>query len=328
MNMIDHHPKHVHYKESIVPSIKTLATVATIGLITTANANAASFVADCTGCSMAQIQSLAPECSGSLAGGRYISDFDAGNLYYVCYTIDGVKINTATNASRETQTTIRYHWHQPNPTVENMFRSYYDVYQNNGHVKAEAAMVRVYNDLRPKIGLGDNGYMNAYDTVAATANNDIVLNWLGSVNFTAEKVSNLPGTLPLSPALSAAIVNMLNSIKTNIVSFDFKVKVEVVFSDGSSRDYTIDDTGNWSTVPNSARDAHGNPIPENYNGIANGGRQTYSFGGDGPSYDRTNFITTLTLYGVPVTNGGGGGGNVIGCVTASGETVCTTYKLN
>jgi len=281
---------------------------------------------DCTGCTAAQIQALVPSCE---QGERYITDFAAGRLYEGCYDISGlspraVPING--NGLRPlTQGTKIYHWIQPPAYLQNSFQAYLDVYNLNGHVRAASAAVHVQVDIQPKINLGaDDGYMNAYDAVSATANNDVVLNWLESTLLTTQRVSAFPGSAPFSPAYAAALTTLLNSIKSSLLSVDFKVLITVVFHDGSTRQYTVDQYGDWATVPKSARDAHGNPIPEKYDDVADGGNQTYGFGG-GPGYDQTNFVHTITLFGVPIQ---GDSGTTYGCVWngSSNTLTCTRSK--
>jgi hypothetical protein len=289
-----------------------------------AAANAGIIADDCTGCSIAQIQGMMPECNPGRASARYVSDFAAGRLYLGCYTIDGVKIN-ATNVNKPmTQGQIRYHWYQPDASFQNTFDAYNNVYQNNGHVPRVGSKAYLHVSLTPKINLGaDNGYLNAYDTVRASSNNDQVLNWLDSTKFTTENLSSVPGSYPMSPAFTADLVNLMNAISTAIISFNWKITVTIVFDDGSTRDYALGSDGLWKTVANSAKDGHGNPIPEKYDSIANNGSETYSFSGGGPTYDQGNFVNLITLYGVPVTNGSSSG-TVYGCVQVGSDHVTCT----
>lgn len=310
-----------HYRSSIALAIAAglFAAAAQAGITVQAK--------DCTGCTIAQIEALVPSCE---QGERFITDFAAGRLYEGCYDIAGVSprsIPINGDAPRPmAQGTKVYHWIQPTAAYQNTFQAYLDVYNLNGHMRAASAAVRVQVDIRPKINLGaDDGYMNAFDAVSATANNDVVVNWLNSTLITTQRVSALPGSAPFSPAYTAAITSLINSIKTAIVSVDFKVLITVVFHDGSTRQYTVDQYGDWTTVPKSARDAHGNPIPEKYDDVAGGGRQTYGFGGGGPDYDQRNFASTIRLWGIPVQ---GDSGATWGCVWSgsSNTLTCTRSK--
>jgi hypothetical protein len=276
---------------------------------------------DCTGCNAAQLEALVPNCE---QGSRLITDFDAGRLYQGCYDIKGVQRRVVTHTGPVTLTNKIYHWTQPPAYMQNTFQTYLDVYNLNGHVRAESATAYVHLDLKPKIPLGDDGYMNAYDAVYAGANNDAVLNWLNTTTFTLSNTSAAPGHQPFSPELAAAVNQLLNSIKTAVVSFDYKLEAVVVFHDGSMRTYKVDASGDWSEVPGSARDGHGNPIPETRNDVAGGGRKTYGFGGGGPDYDERNFVHTITLWQIPVE---GNSGSTLACVdVGDGQPVCTKVR--
>ena len=293
-------------------------------------ANAGIIAEDCTGCSIAQIQSMIPECNPGRASALYVSDFAAGRLYLGCYTIDGVKINAVGNAPMD-QVRIKYHWYQPDASIQNTFDAYNSVYQNNGHVPRAQSHAYLHVDLQPKIPSGDDGYLNAYETVVATSNNDRVLQWLDMTKFTMTNTSlESSDRMPQFPALQAEVVALMNAIQTAVISFKFDVRVTVVFHDGSTREYKVDPSGQWTTVPGTARDAHGNPVPESYADIARNGQQEYSFTGDGPHYDQSNFVNSITLYGVPITNGSGGGssgGSIIGCVKTGDDGSTTCYKI-
>lgn len=302
-------------------SHSSVALAVAAGLFSVA-AQAGIHAVDCTGCTAAQVEALVPRCE---QGVRYITDFAAARLYKGCYTLTGVEPRVVIHGGPTTLATKKYRWMQPSAATQNSFQTYLDVYNNNGHVRAQAARVYVRDDLTPKINLGgDDGYMNAYDAVRATANNDAVRNWLNSTILTSQRVAALPGKYPFSPALTTAIVTLLNSLDSSIISVDFNVKIEVVFHDGSTREYTVDKYGEWAAVPDSARDAHGNPIPETYDDVANnGGSQTYGFGGSGPDYDQGNFVHTITLFGIPIY---GDTGATYGCSWNGSNNTLTCTK--
>lgn len=281
----------------------SIAIAIAVGLLVAASAQAQVVAQDCTDCTTAQIEAMAPPCGQGYA---YISDFGAPNLYKLCYTLD---VNDGYQPPRREK---EYQWAQPEATYENTFQAYLAVYNNNGHVKAIGAKSYLRLTLRPKVNVGgDDGYMNAYDTVRSSANNQVVLNWLDSTTFsTGNTEAYVAGVV--TPALTSATVALLNAIKTAVISFNIKISVTLVFNDGSQRTYTVGSSGAWETVPNTAMDAHFNRIPESASTVANnGGSETYGFGGY-PTYDQTNLSTLISLYGIPVTYGG-----------TSGEIICT-----
>lgn len=264
-----------------------------VGALVASAAQAQLAVQDCTGCSTAQIEAKAVNCG---QGYTYISDFASQNLYKVCFTWD------VNDEYRPPKREKDYDWAQPESSYLKTFQAYEGVWLNNGHHMAIDAAVYVHTDIKPPASFGDNGYINAYDTVRAPANNDAVIKWLDSTNFTMENVSGALLPSPTSPSLESVLVNWMNSIKTSLVSFQMTINITVVFNDGSMRTYTITPSGQWATVPNTAKDSHGNPIPESSNAVAgNGSSVSYVFGGTGANYDQNNLSTLIDLYNIPVT---------------------------
>ena len=270
-----------------------VALAVAVGLAFSASANAglAIHATDCTGCTADQIQALMPNCE---QGVRYVSDFANGNLYEGCYDLTGVQRRVVTGGGVKTAAVAsrHYNWYQPDAGLYNTFQAYQDVYNNNGHVKAAEATATVRPDLKPSLSLGDDGYLNAYDTIRAPVDNTQVINWLGAKTWTKDEVSGLP----ISPALASALATLFNDVKVGVLNVDFKIEITVVFHDGSKRTYTTDSTKKWKEVPGTATDAHGNPIPENYDDLAGTGTRTYAINGS-PGYDRTNLQTLTNLYG-------------------------------
>lgn len=277
-----------------------IAVAIAVGLVFSTAAIAGSgltiHATDCTGCTADQIQALMPNCE---QGVRYVSDFANGNLYEGCYDLNGVErrvapgggVKTAAVASR------RYNWYQPEASLQNTFQAYLAVYNNNGHVMAAKATAVVRPDLKPTLSLGDDGYMNAYDTVSASVNNAQVVNWLTTKTWTKDDLS---GT-PISPALFSAVANLFNDFKISILGIDFKVEIIVIFHDGSRRTYNTNSFGDWVVEPGTAFDAHGNPIPENYSALAGTGVQHYTISGV-PNYDGTNLRTLTNLFGAGIVH--------------------------
>lgn len=282
-----------HYRSSIAFAIAAclLTTAVQAGVVVQSK--------DCTGCTTAQIEALVPSCE---QGAIFITDFAAGRLYEGCYDIAGVSPRGVPTIggkiSPMAQGTKIYHWIQPDAGSQNTFQAYLDVYNNNGHVKAAEAKAYANLDLKPKLSLGDDGYMNAYDTVRAAVNNNVVVNWLETTWFKTGQVQGAgPGIG--SPRLDDLLTNLFNTIKTSFLTINFQVQITIVFHDGSQRTYETAPSGNWVVVPGTAIDAHGNPIPENYNAIAGNGTQTYTFNGY-PGYDGTNLRTLTGLFGAGV----------------------------
>lgn len=277
-----------------------LAVAAGLAFSASANAGLAIHATDCTGCTADQIQALMPNCE---QGTRYVSDFANGNLYEGCYDLTGVQRRVVTGGGVKTAAVAsrHYNWYQPGAGLYNTFQAYQDVYNNNGHVKAAEAKAYVNLDLKPKVSLGDDGYMNAYDASSADVNNSAVANWLETTWFTAGKVQGVVGPGIGSPRLDDMLANLFNTIKTSKLTVDFVVQITIVFHDGSEMTYKTDSNGNWVKVPGTAVDAHGNHIPENYHDLAGTGRQTYVINGN-PGYDGTNLRTLTNLYGANVVH--------------------------
>lgn len=283
------------------------ALVVTAGLLIAASAQAGVVIQvnDCSDCTLAQIEALMPRCD---RGFRYITDFSAGGLYKGCYELQGEQHAAAIRNVPPPASARSYHWMKPAAAYQNAFKVYLDVYTNNGHVKLAKAKIYVHTDLKPILALGDDGYMNAYDTISASANNHAVTSWLESADFTASNVKGVPIFGTTSPALDGALLHLLNIIKTSPLSFDFVVSTDVVFHDKSKRDYTIDKYNDWNAIPGTARDGHDNRIPEKSNSIVpDHGTDTYDYSSAGPDYDMNNFLRLLRDYRIPVDNKESGG---------------------
>jgi hypothetical protein len=271
-----------------------------IGALTFSAAQADVVLQNCNGCSTAQVEALAPNCA---FGHAYVSDLVSQNLYKVCFNLD---INDEFNPPRHEKD---YQWSTPESNVMQTWKAYRDVYLNNGHRMAADVSVRV--NIPPTTKLhGDNGRMNAYDTVAATANNDAVVHYLMSTYFISSDVNGV--WVPMSPALSAASAELMNKLQvaTPLLAINpqFPINVVVVFSDGSKRTYSFNYSDQtYKSVPGSAKDAHGQLIPENTSMASNGGStNTYDFTGNGPAYDQANLQNLLNQFGAKIVGGSGG----------------------
>jgi hypothetical protein len=271
-----------------------------IGALAFSSAQADIVLQNCNGCSTAQVEAMAPNCT---QGYTYVSDLFSQNLYKVCFEMD---VEREFNPPR----TIRiYHWAQPEDNVQQTWQAYDDIYLNNGHIMA--ADVSIHVDIPPATQLhGDNGRLNAYDTIAAAANSDAVVHYLETTYFTSVDVNGTE--LPASPALSAAFASLLDRLQvtTPLITTNpsFPVVVVVIFNDGSKRTYSFNYTDQqYVAVPGTARDAHGQLIPENTNMASNGGStQTYDHSGNGPTYDQPNLQKLLSQFGAKITGSGGG----------------------
>lgn len=267
----------------------------------------------CNGCSKADVEYVLQNCG---AGGYgLVADFKSHVLYKGCFSYE---TGGPANENPIYKTKL-YYWSQPNSEEYQAFENYYDLYQNDGHQLEALAVTSVHVNLQPKVSTGrDDGYLNAYDVVMVPADDGELVNWLNTTNFTTADVSGAYVGEPYSPSLGSALTRVLNSIKTGVVSFNFKVQLTIVFHDGSSVTYKVTDNGNWSRVLGMARDAHGNIVPYSATDIApNGGSATYAFGGNGPNYDQSNFIHMLSLYGIGVAENG-----------SSSQTITCTWSVN
>lgn len=288
---------------------KGVAVAIGIAIFSTVQAQVAT--TDCTGCSIGQIEALAPLCA---QGYSYITDFAAPKLYKLCFTID------VNDAYRPPKKEKDYYWAQPESWAMQLFQAYENVYLDNGHIKAAAAHVRVY--IPAPFPQGDNGYMNAYDVVSSSANMTALSGYLSTGSITRTYIEGQPDT-----AAAAHIADLLNAISLNgIIKIDgFPVSFIMDFDDGSHVTVQYNaTTGYWGAVPGTARDANGNVLPESQSMAGNNG-QSYGFDGRN-SYDFGNFesrLRNLQAQGIPVTNGSGGGS--VHC-TWDGHTLACSIK--
>lgn len=287
-----------------------------IGVAICSAASAQVVTQDCTGCSIGQVEALASNCSN---GYSYITDFDAQKLYKVCFRWD------VNDEFRPPKREKDYIWATPETFAQQLFDAYEGVYLNNGHVKAEAAHVRVYIPAKVPLG-GDNGWMNAYDVMEASANQNALSDYLLSGNFSSAFV-NTPNT-----TLAAKVADLLNAIHLGgiIVIGNFPLSFTIDFNDGShvAVKYNVT-TQRYEEIQGSYIDAHGNTIPQSLSMANNNGTgQTYYFSG-GNTYDYGNIETVLRnlqAQGIPVTNGHG---SIVTCVQVgtTGTTRCSVQTF-
>lgn len=277
-----------------------IGVVLAVGVFAFSAARADIVLQDCNGCSRTQVEAKAPLCGQGYA---YVSDLVSQNLYKVCYTID---VNDEYNPPRREK---EYQWASPESNAYQTWKAYEDIYLNNGHIEAADVSIRVI--IPPATNLhGDDGHLNAYDTVAATANNDAVTHYLSTTYFSSANVDGV--SLPASPALSAAFASLLDHLQVTTPAIttnpNFPVVVVVVFNDGSKRTYSFNYAlQQYAAVPGTARDAHGQLIPENQSMASNGGgTNTYDHTGSGPDYDQHNLQNLLSQFGAKIVNNGGG----------------------
>lgn len=274
-------------------------------------ASAQQVTQDCTGCTTTQVEALATGCG---QGYTYVTDFAAQKLYKVCYTWD------VDDGYRPPKKYKEYTWATPESSATQLFQAYEGVYQHNGH--AEAATAHVIVNIHAPAPNGDNGYMNAYDVLSSSANQNALSNYLLQEHFDSSYIKSP------DPALAAAVANLLNALQINgvIKIGGFPVSFTMDFNDGSHITVTFNvATQKYEPVPGTAVDAHLNTIPQNTNMASNGGiGQTYVFNG-GNTFDMGNIETVLRnlqARGIPVSNGSGGS---ITC-TWDGTTLTCTVK--
>lgn len=298
-------------------SYRSTALAVAVGLFfsATLHAQVIQHAQTCNSCTTQQIQALLPNCN---QGYGYVADFDADHLYLGCYKEKGIKPMAAPYLGAPTQRS--YVYGQPPASQANTFQAYQNVYAANGHVLNANARVSVNADLTPSTRLGDDGYINAYDAVHSTQNMDTVRAWLLSTGFTPANTVGLAGSGTASPQLSAVIAELLNNIKTSVISFNYTVNVIVVFHDGSQMTFAFNSpNGRWEYVPGTARDAHGNLVPDSYESVGGNYGTTYNFTNPNPSYDLTNFLNSLQLGNVQPQ---GSPSKVLACVTVNKVVTC------
>jgi hypothetical protein len=162
----------------------------------------------------------------------------------------------------------------------------------------QSIAMAVFSSIIPLANAADiNGRMNAYDTVVSSASNQRVIDYLSTKAFSAPSLAQAnPG---MGPALIGAIAQLENAWTSKVISFtNFNATYIANFPDGSHRTYQMDfNLHTYRAVPGTARDAHGNVIPENASMVTNGGgTESYDFRGS-PGYDMTNFIGLAKSYG-------------------------------
>jgi hypothetical protein len=300
-------------------SYRSTALAAAVGLFfsATLHAQVVQHAETCNGCTAPQIQALLPNCD---QGYRYVADFASDHLYLGCYRQKDIRPTAmpylgAPGGQRE------YSYAQPSARNQNTFQAYQNLYAM-GYQNSANARVSAYSDLTPSVRLGDDGYMNAYDTVRSTQNMDAVKTWLMSTTYTPSNTEGLNHQGVAEAGLSAYMAQLLNNVKTSVLSVDYQVNVTIVFHDRSAITMTFDNSnGIWKYVPGTARDAHGNLIPDSYEAVGGsaGGGEVYNFTNPNPGYDVTNFQQMLLLFNIHPS---GGTTTVYECVTVEKQATC------
>lgn len=273
-------------------------------------ANAQVVAQSCEGCNEKQLIQLVANCS---AGSTYVADFSSNKLYNACSYLD-------VNDTKPVTRTRRVQYNAVGQDYQGIFNKYYQVYINNNRTLGytaylhgitptasvqESLLSRYISFLLDSMvsvakaqgSSSDNGYTNAYDTVVSVQANQNVINQLASQAFSAPSLSEAnPG---FGPGLVGAIAELENSFNSSLINFsNFNATYIVEFPDGSQRTYRVDfQAHSYAAVPGTARDSHGNLIPENKAMVSNGSSvASYNFTGD-PGYDRTNFIHLAQGFG-------------------------------
>jgi len=116
------------------------------------------------------------------------------------------------------------------------------------------------------------------------------------------------------------VFNPVTWLKSDAAS----VRVEVRFPDGTRLEVVYNnEKNNWERVPNSAKDAHNNSIPETREEFAEGGYQEYEFRGH-PDTDLISFINWATMHGITIT--GPMMDRVIACTSVEGHIYCRSFR--
>ncbi len=288
--------------------------------------------ASCEACTQQQITQMVRSCDSGI---DYVADFRSNRIYKACSYIDvndGVRPPTRT---RELQT------YPVESNVQQIFNIYENVYLNNNLTLGYTAYIDAFNLLADRQkpskfesfassiinviilsanAVDINGKMTAYDAVVSSANNQQVINYLAGKAFSAPDLSAAnPG---MGPGLVGAIATLENAFTSKIISFsNFNATYIVKFPDGSQRTYRMDFVlHSYVAVPGTARDAHGNIVPENASMVSNGGGvETYNFQG-APQSDLTNFVNLATSYGATFSNSTG---QTVQCTWDGSSLRCT-----
>lgn len=294
--------------------MKMIGSVAALsaGVLVFASAHAGIISNDCTGCSIAQIEALAVNCN---QGYTYVHDFSGNHLYKLCFNWD------VNDEFRPPKRYKDYQWLTPESQYQQAFQAYETVYQNDGHSENIDIVVQIpvtestsseAGELHTMLSpASDDGYVNAYDTIVSASDNDRVKQALMTNYFNPTALQSW--NPPWGSALVAAIAQAENFFKSDLINFsNFNATYTVEFHDGSQRTYQFSPSlHTFVPVPNTARDTHGQLIPENANAATNGyGTAVYNYGDTPPGYDMPNLETLLRnmgAQGIPITSGGGGG---------------------
>jgi hypothetical protein len=177
--------------------------------------------------------------------------------------------------------------------VKSVFDDYHALYLSNGASEIYDGTVHVDiasgNPVLPTGSHTDNGWINAYDTLHASALEKKIIDYLNDpAHWTGA---------------TAIVVQAAQIVQSNVVNFaGASLVVKVVYSDGSERRYKYSTTTHtFEPLPNSANDAHGNSLVElpprrDDSYIYNGGSA-----GNGPDgYDHKNAFWDLE-HSAPTT---------------------------
>jgi hypothetical protein len=282
-------------------------------------AYAQSIVAkDCEACTQQQIVPLVRECQN---GYDYVSDFRSNKIYKACFVLDvndGVRppvktkdLFLATVESNIQQSFQAYENVYTNNNLTMGYTAYLDLQVNStGYLqknKFESFATNILNVFIPTADAqsstpSDNGSVNAYDTVVSSSYNNQVINVLNTKAF------DVPSLTSANPGMGSGLIGSIaiieNSVKSDVISFsNFNATYIVNFPDGSQRTYNVDFVNKtFKAVPGTAKDAHGNVIPENTAMVSNGNSiETRSFQGN-PNYDLTNFVNLAKSFGAVMGN--------------------------
>lgn len=278
-----------------------------------AYAGATEDVVVCNGCSKTVVESRLPSCNG---GYEIIADYTNRELYEGCWR--PMYQDPTIRPDQHQYPTKIYSWATPTATESEQFRLYADLYHGYGSkILAEGGIVVKVGELRAKVDLGDNGYMNAYDLGISSANRTYFWDWVNENHVLTTKNIILPIA---DPTLSADLVHLFNSITSSVVSLHINLVLTFQFRDGSTVKGKVNKYGLFVQVPNSRIDSHGNVLPDSINGFTHNGKaQVYNFTGDGSPYDEDDFTSLLTLNGIGLADS-------YSATVTVGKIVCVPYN--
>jgi len=196
---------------------------------------------NCNACSLAQAQSTAQSLG---TGAHYVQDLANNHIYL--FRVDcepgfnGALVCSVNSRAVPQEITQAFNQYRGAWLANAQSSSFYGIVHD--HTQSGGP---TNPDGRPS----DNGYINAYDTIYHGSYLDGLLN-------------RLEDPLTYSGFMSA-LASALGNLPSPFSWAEFDITVLVYFDDGSRRKFRYDKNSHgFVPIPNTAVDAHGNPLPE------------------------------------------------------------------